>query len=93
VNLVGNKSNREGLGAKVTVASGNLKMMKVQDGKSGYLSQSDFPLYFGLGNSTKIDSIEVLWPSGTRQSVPHADPNGVLTIVEGGAATEAAEKK
>lgn len=93
VSLVGNKSNREGLGAKVTVTAGNLKMTKVQDGKSGYLSQSDFPLYFGLGDSTKIDSIEVLWPSGTRQSVPHADPNGVLTIEEGGAATEAAEKK
>ena len=93
IKLVGTKSNREGLGAKVTVAAGNLKMMKVMDGKSGYMSQSDLPLYFGLGDAQKIDSIEVLWPSGLKQSVPHAEPNGVLEIVEGAAATESPEKK
>ena len=93
VKLVGTKSNREGLGAKVTVTAGNLKITKVQDGKSGYLSQSDLPLYFGLGDAKQIDSIEVLWPSGTKQSVPHADPNGILEIVEGAQATEVQEKK
>jgi hypothetical protein len=93
VKLVGTKSNRGGLGAKVTVAAGNLKMTKVQDGKSGYLSQSDLPLYFGLGDARKIDSIEVLWPSGVRQSIAHADPNELLEIVEGAGATERQEKK
>ena len=93
VKLVGTKSNREGLGAKVIVTAGNLKITKVKDGKSGYLSQSDLPLYFGLGDAAKIDSLEVLWPSGTRQSVPHADSNGVLEIVEGAQATEVQEKK
>jgi hypothetical protein len=93
IKLVGTKSNREGLGAKVKVAAGDLKLTKVLDGKSGYLSQSDLPLYFGLGTATRIDSIEVLWPSGTKQSVAHADPNGVLEIVEGAAATETPEKK
>ncbi len=93
VNLVGTKSNREGLGAKVTVSAGTLKVTKVQDGKSGYMSQSDIPLYFGLGDEQKIDSIEVLWPSGVKQTVPHADPNGVLEIVEGAAVTESPDKK
>jgi hypothetical protein len=93
VKLVGTKSNRGGLGAKVTVAAGNLKITKVQDGKSGYLSQSDLPLYFGLGDAKQIDSIEILWPSGVRQTVPHADPNGLLEIVEGAGATEHQEKK
>ena len=93
VKLVGTKSNREGLGAKVTVTAGNLKMTKVQDGKSGYLSQSDLPLYFGLGDAKQIDSIEVLWPSGVRQTIAHADPNELLEIVEGAGATERQEKK
>ncbi len=93
INLVGVKSNREGIGAKVTVAAGGLKITKVMDGKSGYLSQSDYPLYFGLGDAEQIDSIEVLWPSGAKQTVPHTDRNGVLTIVEGGKATEEPEKK
>jgi len=38
-------------------------------GKSGYLSQSVLPLYFGLGDSAKIDSIDVTWPSGTKQTI------------------------
>jgi len=90
---VGTKSNREGLGAKVIVSAGNLKITKVQDGKSGYLSQSDFPLYFSLGDAMQIDSMGALWPSGTKQTVPHADPNGMLEIVEGAQAMEAQEKK
>jgi hypothetical protein len=93
VKLVGTKSNREGLGARVVVSAGNLKMTKVMDGKSGYLSQSDLPLYFGLGDAKQVDSIEVLWPSGIKQTVPHAELNGLLEIVEGARATEVQEKK
>ena len=93
VKLVGTKSNREGLGARVTVSAGNLKITKFKDGKSGYLSQSDLPLYFGLGDARQINSIEVKWPSGTQQTVPRADLNGTLEIVEGRQATEVADKK
>jgi enediyne biosynthesis protein E4 len=93
VKLVGTKSNREGLGAKVILTAGNLKLTRVKDGKSGYLSQSDLPLYFGLADAKQIDSIQVIWPSGTRQSVPHADPNGILEIVEDGKVTETQEIK
>jgi hypothetical protein len=88
IKLVGTKSNREGLGAKVTVWAGDLKITKVQDGKSGYLSQSDLPLYFGLGNAQQVDSIEILWPSGSKQTVSHGVPNRTLQIVEGDQATE-----
>jgi hypothetical protein len=41
----------------------------IYDGKSGYLSQSSMPLYFGLGDATQIDSIEVSWPSGKKQKL------------------------
>jgi hypothetical protein len=63
------------------------------DGKSGYMSQSDLPLYFGLGDAKQVDSIEILWPSGTHQTVPHAELNGTLEIVEGAQATEVQDKK
>lgn len=65
--LVGTKSNRNGLGAKVRLHANGQTYTHYNDGKSGYLSQSVLPLYFGLGDATKIDSIEVDWPSGRKQ--------------------------
>ena len=69
VNLVGTQSNRDGLGARVIVQAGSETYTKVQDGQSGYLSQSRYPLYFGLGDSAAADRIEVHWPSGKKQVV------------------------
>jgi hypothetical protein len=70
VRLLGTRSNRQGLGAQVTVVlPDRRRVLKVQDGKSGYLSQSDLPLYFGLGDADHADAIEVRWPSGRRQTV------------------------
>jgi len=70
VHLRGSRSNRDGLGAQVTVVLPNgRRILKVMDGKSGYLSQSDLPLYFGLADSDHADSIEVRWPSGRRQTI------------------------
>jgi enediyne biosynthesis protein E4 len=69
VRLEGSSSNRDGLGAKVTVRAGPLVQTKFHDGKSGYLSQSAMPLYFGLGGAAKVDSVEVVWPSGKTSSL------------------------
>ncbi|HEV7217943.1 MAG TPA: CRTAC1 family protein, partial [Terriglobales bacterium] len=66
--LVGTTSNRNGLGATVRVHAGGQTYTKYSDGKSGYLAQSVLPLYFGLGDTTKIDSIEVDWPSRKKQA-------------------------
>ena len=58
------------LGAQVTVLlPDGRRILKVHDGKSGYLSQSDLPLYFGLGDADHAESIEIRWPSGRRQTV------------------------
>ena len=65
--LVGTVSNRDGLGAMVKVQCGPKTYTRFHDGKSGYLSQSSMPLYFGLDAATKIDRIEVLWASGKKQ--------------------------
>src|SRR2546427_1795735 len=71
VRLRGTHSNREGLGAQVTVVlPDGRRMLKVLDGKSGYLSQSDLLLYFGLADADDGTAIDVRWPSGRRQTVP-----------------------
>ena len=69
VKLIGTTSNRDGLGAVVKVTAGGLSYTKVMDGNSGYLSHSVYPLYFGLGTAEAVDSIEVTWPSGKKQTV------------------------
>ena len=84
ISLVGTKSNRDGLGATVKVRVGGKVLTQYHDGKSGYLSQSSLPLYFGLGDATSLDAVEVLWPSGTKQVIIKELPiNGVLRITEG----------
>ncbi len=82
VELVGSASNRDGLGAVVKVVAGDLELTQSNDGKSGYLSQSALPLYFGLGEENKIDRIEVHWPSGTQQSVTGVKIKSRVTIEE-----------
>ncbi|HEX4628318.1 MAG TPA: CRTAC1 family protein, partial [Gemmatimonadales bacterium] len=84
VRLRGTRSNREGLGAQVTVVLPNgRRILKVMDGKSGYLSQSDLPLYFGLGDADHAAALEVRWPSGGRQTVAGPIPaRQVIDVVE-----------
>src|SRR5581483_8557400 len=70
VRLEGRRSNREGIGATVTVVTGDgRRQVRQVDGKSGYLSQSDLPLYFGLGSNENVSAVEVSWPSGVVQRV------------------------
>jgi hypothetical protein len=81
--LEGTVSNRNGLGATVHVRIGNRVLTKYNDGKSGYLSQSVLPLYFGLGDAAKIDQVEVDWPSGRKQLVTSGlHENTTLKITE-----------
>ena len=83
VQLVGTKSNRNGLGATVRVTAGDQVYTKVNDGQSGYLSQSVCPLYFGLGDAGEADSLTVTWPSGTVQVVDGPiSANQLLRVVE-----------
>ena len=79
VRLAGSASNRDGLGAVVRVTAGGRTYTQLHDGKSGYLSQSSMPLYFGLGAADSVERIEVRWPSGAEQTVP--GPIGVNTLL------------
>ncbi len=79
----GTVSNRDGLGATIRVHAGGKTYLQYHDGKSGYLSQSSLPLYFGLGEATQVDKIEIVWPSGTKQTVNSiAGINRLIEITE-----------
>jgi len=83
VKLTGITSNRSGLGAVVKVTAGGSTYTKVMDGNSGYLSHSLYPLYFGLGAAEKVDRIDVVWPSGKKQTVqPPPAINSVIDVRE-----------
>lgn len=70
VRLRGTRSNRDGLGSEVTVVlPDGRRILKLLDGKSGYLSQSNLPLYFGLADADHAAGIEVRWLAGRRQTV------------------------
>ena len=83
IKTIGVKSNRDGIGARVKVVAGD--MVQVDEVRSGdsYLSQSDMRLHFGLEKRTKIDSIEVRWPSGVVDKINGAGVNRIITIKEG----------
>ena len=81
--LVGKASNRDGLGAVVEVKAGDQVYTQVQDGQSGYLSQSAGGLYFGLGTAAAVDRLTVRWPSGQVQTLDGPIPtNQRLTAEE-----------
>ena len=83
IKLVGVKSNRDGIGARVAVVSGDLtETDEVRSGDS-YLSQSDLRLHFGLERRAKIDQIQVRWPSGTVDKISGVAANKIVTIKEG----------
>jgi len=83
VKLVGTFSNRDAIGAYVTVLAGDLQVTRFADGKTGYLTQSSLPLYFGLDGATTIDRITVTWPSGGVQVLEGPlDANVTITIEE-----------
>ena len=83
VKTIGTRSNRDGLGAKVTVAAGGLtEYDEVRSGGS-YLSSSDLRLHFGVGAAAKIDKLEVRWPSGQRDAATDLPVDRILVVKEG----------
>jgi len=65
--LKGKKSNRSAIGVRIRVVTGEGSQIREVSGGSGYLSQNGLPVLFGLGQSTKIDSLSVKWSSGHTQ--------------------------
>lgn len=84
IKLVGKESNRDGLGAMISVAAGGKEFTQLKDGKSGYLAQSSMPLYFGLNESKQAERVKVVWPSGKVQVLDKGLESGKTLILEEG---------
>jgi hypothetical protein len=82
IKLVGTKSNRDGIGARVEVYGGEKRWTAERVAGSGYLSQDDSRMHFGLGAATQIDKIVVKWPSGREQTIEKQAVDRVLTVEE-----------
>ena len=94
--LVGTKSNRTGIGARVTVTAatasqemsgaGKQPLKQVDELRSGgsYYSQNDLRLHFGLDQATKADQVDIVWPSGTRDTLKDLPANHLYVVKEGG---------
>jgi hypothetical protein len=83
IKTVGQRSNRDGLGAKVTVTAGGSRSWRLVHTGSSYCSQSETVLTFGLGTLAKAESIEVAWPSGTVDRLTGVMANQTITVAEG----------
>ena len=87
IQLVGTLSNRDGIGARVTVRAGDLVRVEERLSSSGYLSQNDPRLHFGLGPRKKVDSVEVRWPSGATSLLKDVSVDQIIEVVEPAAGT------
>jgi hypothetical protein len=83
IRTVGTKSNRDGIGARVSVKAGG--RMQVNETRSGssYISNSDMRLHFGLGATDKIDSVEIRWPSGLVETFSGLAVDHIHSLKEG----------
>ncbi len=86
--LVGSKSNRAAIGARVTLTTGGASQIREVRSGSSYLSQNDLRLHFGLGSEASIDFTHILWPSGSQETYQNLASDFIYTIVEGTGITE-----
>ncbi|HEX4275411.1 MAG TPA: CRTAC1 family protein [Bryobacteraceae bacterium] len=82
VKTEGTKSNRDGIGAVVRVESASGKQWNIVRSGSSYASQSDLALTFGLGQDTAVTSLQVEWPSGTKQKFANVPANRAIIVDE-----------
>jgi len=88
VQLRGVKSNRDGVGARVTVVAGDLKLVDEVHGGRSYQSHFGSRLHFGLGKHDSVDHIEVEWIGGAAETVKQIPVDQRLTITEGKGLTQ-----
>jgi len=81
--LVGTKSNRDAMGARVHVVANGLSQIREIAGGGSYLSQSDLRANFGLGKAVRVQTVEISWPSGQKQAFHDIDADNFYLIEEG----------
>ena len=81
--LIGTKSNRDGVGASLRISAGDWTHIEQSKGGMSYMSASDPRIFFGLGKHTKIDSLEITWPSGQIDKLKDLPIDKIIAIKEG----------
>ena len=81
--LEGTRSNRDAVGARIRVRSGELWQTRVVTTGSGYLSSSSLRQHFGLGNATHVDEVVIDWPSGERSELRNLEVDRLHSVTEG----------
>ncbi len=82
VRLIGSRSNRSAVGARLTLTAAGRKQVREVKAGSSYLGQSDLRQHFGLGEAREIERLEIRWPSGQVQTLTSLAPNQIITITE-----------
>jgi hypothetical protein len=80
--LTGTTSNRDGIGARVKLTAGGKTQTAQKKNTTGYLSQNDPRMHFGLAKNEIVDRIEIRWPSGKAQTLENIKTNQILEIIE-----------
>ena len=81
--LLGTKSNRLAIGARITVRTGKITQFSEVKGGSSYISQNDLRQHFGLEKSEKMDEVTVRWPNGETEALKDVPADYIYTIAEG----------
>ncbi len=82
VSLRGNKSNREGIGAKVRAVAGDLVQVREIHASYGYMGSNDVRLVLGLAGHTAVDTLQIFWPSGIEQTLLSIDADQSIVVEE-----------
>jgi len=82
--LVGTKSNRDAIGARIIVLVENQTLTRVVMPTRSYLSQSELPVTIGLGAADRVERVEIIWPSGRRQTLADLRIDVFVTVKEPG---------
>jgi hypothetical protein len=94
IRTLGAKSNRDGIGARILVKTGSRVLVDEVRSGSSYISNSDMRVHFGLGAATKIEWVEIRWPSGLTERFGGLAVDAIQTVKEGsGTAVQADAKK
>jgi len=83
VSLRGTQSNRDGIGAEVTIAADKARHHRLSSAGSSYASQHSRRLYFGLNQAERVDRLTVRWPGGKEESFENINANQLVVITEG----------
>jgi enediyne biosynthesis protein E4 len=88
--LVGTRSNRSAIGARVTLSAGDATQVQEVRGGGSYFSQNDLRVHFGLGQATHVDRIAVRWPDGNEEQWTGVAIDRIVTLTEGTASRDSA---